>query len=339
MGRDTWDRKSKSRTPFGMPMRLVPPGRFEMGSKESVDQLKAAFPVETAANRPYLQLRGGVAAPRGHHHPAVLSWQIRSHQAAVQAVREEAGFRTDAERSEKGGTGYTIDGDKLSWAQRPNFTWRDWGVEQPDDAPVVNISHNDAVEFCIWLSKKERKNYRLPTEAEWEYACRAGTGGRYYNGDDPEGLTRIGNVRDATWLTRFPEGTDQTPRSSSDGYVFPAPVGQFQADNFGLCRICWVTPGNTVRTGTTKTTTCTLPTLTRLDRQKEKRQCSGAVHGGPEPCSAARPGARCREPELPWENTGFRVATFSRQPRGKRVGDTNQVASRDAGRIGHASLR
>lgn len=52
-----------------------------------------------------------------------------------------------------------------------------------DDDPVVFVSWQDAVDFCKWLSKKEGKNYRLPTEAEWEYACRAGSRTRYYTGD------------------------------------------------------------------------------------------------------------------------------------------------------------
>jgi formylglycine-generating enzyme required for sulfatase activity len=55
-------------------------------------------------------------------------------------------------------------------------------TQKPDD-PVVFVAWQDAVAFCDWLSKREGKTYRLPTEAEWEYACRAGTATMYHTGD------------------------------------------------------------------------------------------------------------------------------------------------------------
>ena len=97
---------------------------------------------------------------------------------------------------------------------------------------MVNVSWNDAVAFCSWLSRKEGSVYRLPTEAEWEYACRAGTTTRYYSGDDPETLAKVGNVSDATAKAKFPEW--KCAIKASDGYVFTAPVGKFQPNAFGL---------------------------------------------------------------------------------------------------------
>ncbi len=97
---------------------------------------------------------------------------------------------------------------------------------------MVNVSWNDAVAFCKWLSKKEGKTYRLPTEAEWEYACRAGTTTRYYSGDDPETLAKVGNVADATAKAKFPDW--KYTIKANDGYVFTAPVGKFKPNAFGL---------------------------------------------------------------------------------------------------------
>src|SRR5262249_23708089 len=64
---------------------------------------------------------------------------------------------------------------KNDWTQDPRCTWRAPGFAQADDEPVVCVSWNDAVAFVEWLARKDGKPYRLPTEAEWEHACRAGT--------------------------------------------------------------------------------------------------------------------------------------------------------------------
>jgi formylglycine-generating enzyme required for sulfatase activity len=58
--------------------------------------------------------------------------------------------------------------------------------------PVINVSWNDAVAFCDWLSKMTGKKYRLPTEAEWEYACRAGTNSKYSFGNSTGDLGLYG---------------------------------------------------------------------------------------------------------------------------------------------------
>ena len=61
--------------------------------------------------------------------------------------------------------------------------WQKAFSSQTEDHPVVYVSWNDAEAFCDWLTRKEGQKYRLPTEAEWEYACRAGTQTRLNFGD------------------------------------------------------------------------------------------------------------------------------------------------------------
>jgi len=209
-----------------MQLVLIPAGRFLMGSPETDDELMDVFPYAAeqrfAGERPVHR----VTISR----PFYLS-KYEVTKGLFKKFADESSYKTDAEKDGKGGWGYTGDKDK-PFAYRPTFTWRDWGVEQGDTSPVVNVSHNDAVAFCEWLSKKEGKKYRLPTEAEWEYACRAGTTSRYYNGDDPEELTKIGNVWDAAVREKVSGATNSL--NSSDGWPLTSPVGRFRPNNFGL---------------------------------------------------------------------------------------------------------
>ena len=144
-------------------------------------------------------------------------------------VTEEA-YQTDAEKDGEGGFGYNEATGKFE-GRKPQYTWQNTGWKVTDDHPVVNVSWNDAQAFCAWLSRKEQRVYRLPTEAQWEYACRAGTKTAYQNGDEPEGLAMVGNVADGTAKAKLP---NLKAIAAKDGYVFTAPVGNFQKNGFGL---------------------------------------------------------------------------------------------------------
>jgi len=165
---------------------------------------------------------------------------------------QETGYKTEGQKTGKGSTGLDLRTGKVE--QKPEYTWQFWlhedehqqsGFEQTEEHPVVCVSWNDAREFCNWLSNKEGKAYRLPTEAEWEYACRARTTTRYYSGDSEDRLKDVANLADASlkarWVWRstdppFPEGTHLPPyaKAWNDGYPFTAPVGRFKPNRFGL---------------------------------------------------------------------------------------------------------
>ncbi len=98
---------------------------------------------------------------------------------------------------------------------------------------MVNVTWNDAVAFCEWLSKKEGKKYQLPTEAEWEYTCRAGTKTRFYSGEGEETLKGVANITGCVFEAEMPEEASWVV-AWDDGYPFTAPVGKFKPNAFGL---------------------------------------------------------------------------------------------------------
>ena len=118
---------------------------------------------------------------------------------AFRAFVQATDHKTDADKYHNG-QGYV----GKTWGQDPAINWQNPGNppgwKLADDQPVVCVSWNDAVAFCSWLSNKEGRSYRLPTEAEWEYACRAGTQTAYSFGDDG------GALGDYAWIPDNSEG-------------------------------------------------------------------------------------------------------------------------------------
>ena len=169
----------------------------------------------------------------------------------------------------------------------------------------MNVSWNDAVAFCKWLSKKEDKNYKLPSEAEWEYACRAGTKTRYYCGDEPEALAKVANVADATAKARFPDWIWGI--KASDGYVFTAPVGSFKPNAFGLYDM----HGNAYqwcRIGMAKTTMPGRQQTIQSGQTPDVTVSFAAAPGMTGRARAVPPIVSMKAPDYRISITGFRVA-------------------------------
>jgi len=125
--------------------------------------------------------------------------------------------------------------------RRPGYSWRNPRFTlspQTDEHPVVVVTWEQAKLFCQWLQKHPKakaadvKEVRLPTELEWEYACRAGTTTRNSVGDRDTDLQGYANISDISrnrdnWFARRLPPWD-------DGYIYTAPVGKFKPNPWGL---------------------------------------------------------------------------------------------------------
>ena len=201
---------------IGMKLKLIPAGSFQMGSpadEEGRDEDEHQHLVRIT--KPFYL---------GIHEVTV--GQFRRFETAT-------GHRTEAETDGEGGWGWNDSTEKFE-GRDVKYNWRSTGFAQTDNHPVVNVTWNDAVKFCEWLTRTEGTEYRLPSEAEWEYVCRAGSSRRYSFGDSEGELTRHANVFDATAKGNLKNYQNSTFASGRDGFVFTAPVGSLKANEFGI---------------------------------------------------------------------------------------------------------
>jgi formylglycine-generating enzyme required for sulfatase activity len=179
----------------GPELVILSPGRFLMGSTEE----ERAAALEAGARKAWLEREG----PR-HWVAVPNAFAIARHPVTVGQWRE-----------------FVL---ATRWKGNGDVNWNSPGFTQGDDHPVVGVNWNDAQLYLAWLSRGTGKRYRLPTEAEWEYACRAGTTSAFSFGD---------TIRpdQANYDARFTwNGTARgVPRRGT------TPAGTYPANAWGLC--------------------------------------------------------------------------------------------------------
>jgi serine/threonine protein kinase/formylglycine-generating enzyme required for sulfatase activity len=194
---------------IGMRLVLIPPGVFEMGS--SIGQVEAAMRLEEqfkAKAGPEAIQRILESETPLHRVTLTKPFLMGSTELTVGQFRRFVEATRYVTVLEKGGGGGKYDEETKKHVRDPSYTWKAPGHEVTEDSPV-SLGDEDAIAFCNWLSGKEHfrpcytrdanghfmlspsaNGYRLPTEAEWEFACRAGTTGLFSSGDDVTQLER-----------------------------------------------------------------------------------------------------------------------------------------------------
>jgi formylglycine-generating enzyme len=212
------------RNSIGMRLVRIRGGEFLMGASDSDDDAQES-------EKPRHKVRITKPFYLGIHEVTV---------AQFRAFVRDTDYQTGAEPDGKGSSGFNTALPGFEY-DKPGYTWKNLGWIQDDDHPVLNVSWYDATAFCQWLTKKERRTYRLPTESEWEYACRAGSKARFISGDSSDELKLIANVQDrslAAKKPRFSNSDDASylsrPVPWDDGHPFSAPVGSLLPNELGL---------------------------------------------------------------------------------------------------------
>lgn len=187
-------------------MVVIPPGRFEMGASAGAAARSAELPRRSVAV-------AGFALGRSE-----VTW------GEYRRFLDASGRKAD-------GVCRTWDPTRGTWANVRGFSWDAPGYPQSDAHPVVCVSWEDAWAYAAWLSVTTGEHYRLPSEAEWEYAARAGERAAVPWSGEPSAACRYGNLADQTvegqtaWAERFP---------CRDNAWFPAPTGRYRANALGL---------------------------------------------------------------------------------------------------------
>jgi formylglycine-generating enzyme required for sulfatase activity len=208
---------------IGMQFVLLPAGKFLMGSLDTEEERRALFfgaaderPREAEVVQACEAMYGPLKWPADEHQHEVeitRPFYLGVHQVTVGNFRvfcQRAGYKTEAEK-----VGVALRWTGSSLAPHPRTDWQNPGGEQTDDHPVTCVTWSDAQAFCNWISGIKNEHwYRLPTEAEWEYACRAGTTTPFFFG-------KAGKAEEYAWF-------------KDNSGMGPHPVGTKRPNAWGL---------------------------------------------------------------------------------------------------------
>jgi len=193
---------------------VVPAGQFRMGSNDGEPGRPEGPTREVALSKPFALGRTEVTN--------------LEFEAFIEATGYTVGEGCRSQATESGEDG------RARFANRADRNWRVPGfvTERRADHPVVCVSHADATAYVAWLQQTTGLGFRLPTEAEWEYAARAGNAGIFSWGSNIDLACRYANVYDRAGRTVNDFGWGYA--DCDDGYPEIAPVGQLAANAFGL---------------------------------------------------------------------------------------------------------
>ena len=199
----------------GHAMVMIPAGTFRMGSRLQPEEIQARYGYDFT-----LEAYTGWKDQLPEHEVNLTRefWigKFEVTNAQFRLFIRATDYQTEAE-IEGWGFAHTDEG----FAKQEAVNWRTPGWEIAPDHPVVFISWNDANAYIQWLNSTSDNQFGLPTEAQWEYAARAGTDTEFFWGDDPDLAGDYANVLDAYF-------------EIEDGHRYTAPVGSYTANPWGL---------------------------------------------------------------------------------------------------------
>lgn len=199
-------------------MMSVPAGSFDMGS----DDAEVEFAVRLGAKSEQVQ------DEKPSHKVSVKQFAL----SVTEVTRDQFEAFVAESRYRPEGFCFGLD-DQKKVQFGGERTWENPGFPQQGDHPAVCLTWWDAKAYAAYLSRKTGHKYRLPSEAEWEYAARAGSTTSRHWGENNEDACQHANVADAVAVKAFKLDPAKF-FSCTDGYVFTAPVAKFKPNAFGL---------------------------------------------------------------------------------------------------------